>query len=73
MTACAALDIPDQYQTPLKMSVADNPRFAVGFARVFNLDRNASENKLGVLEIQASFGQSLSTLGRIEGYSHELL
>jgi hypothetical protein len=51
VTTRAPLDVSNHDQASLEMSVTDDPRFAVGFACVFNLNRNASKNCFGVLKI----------------------
>jgi hypothetical protein len=69
----AAPDVPNYDQASLEMSVTDDPRFAIVFACVLDLNRNACEHRIGVAEIETSFRQGLSTLGRIEGDARELL
>ena len=73
VTRSAARGVTDYDQPAGQQSIADDPRFAVSPARVFDLDRYAFEDDYGVFKIQASLGEGACALRRVEGDAHWLL
>ncbi len=68
-TRCVA----DDNYPALQRAVANDPPLAVVLAGVLYLDRDPSEHKGGVFEIEASLFERLNAFGRIVSDTHWLL
>ena len=70
---CTPRGVTDYNETAGQQAVADDAAFAVVPARVFDFDRDALEDERCVFKVQATIGQRLCALGRVEGDAHWLL
>jgi len=65
--------VSHNHQPGLKVPEADDARFAVVLAGVFDFERRAGKHQRSVLKIEATFLECLAALGRIVSYPHLLL
>jgi hypothetical protein len=66
----ATRGVADDYEPASEQTEAEDSAFTVVFAHVFDLDGHALEDRFGVREVQASFGQRPFSLGRVERNAH---
>ena len=72
MAYCAAWRVPDDYQTVLKHSEADDPSLSVVLPLVFDLGSQPIEDRCGIVEVKSAVGQSPVTFGWIVGDAHRI-
>jgi len=64
--------VADDYQSPVKKTVANEPAFTIVLALILHLDGDARKNEQCIVEIKASFVDSLLPLDWIVGETHKV-
>jgi hypothetical protein len=72
MAYCAARRVPDDYQTVLQHSEADDSGFSVVLPLVFYLGSQSIEDRRCIVEVKSAVGQSPFSLGWIVGDAHRI-
>jgi hypothetical protein len=73
MAYCAAWRVPNDYQTTLEYTEADDPCLSVVLPLVFDLSGQPVEDSCGIVEVKSSVGQCPFAFGWIVGDAHGII
>ena len=72
MAGCAARRVPDDYQTALKNSEADDSCLSVVLPLVLDLGSQSIEDRSGIVEVKSAMDQCPVALWWIVGDAHRI-